>query len=92
MLLSIALILLVGMSMGWICKKIKLPSLLGMMITGMILGPYVLNLLDDSIGFLLEYNNFFTDNSNGFVNVLAVLHHARTELLGIVPEKKGGER
>ena len=49
MLLSIALILLVGMSMGWICKKIKLPSLLGMMITGMILGPYVLNLLDDSI-------------------------------------------
>ena len=35
--------------MGWICKKIKLPSLLGMMITGMILGPYVLNLLDDSI-------------------------------------------
>ena len=49
MLLSIALILLVGMFMGWICKKIKLPSLLGMMITGMILGPYVLNLLDDSI-------------------------------------------
>ena len=49
MLLSIALILLVGMSMGWICKKIKLPSLLGMMITGMTLGPYVLNLLDDSI-------------------------------------------
>ena len=49
MLLSIALILLVGMSMGWICKKIKLPSLLGMMITGMILGPYVLNLLDESI-------------------------------------------
>ena len=49
MLLSIALILLVGMSMGWICKKIKLPSSLGMMITGMILGPYVLNLLDDSI-------------------------------------------
>ena len=49
MLLSIALILLVGMSMGWICKKIKLPSLLGMMITGMILGPYILNLLDDSI-------------------------------------------
>ena len=35
--------------MGWICKKIKLPSLLGMMITGMILGPYILNLLDDSI-------------------------------------------
>lgn len=35
--------------MGWICQKIKLPSLLGMLITGIVLGPYVLNLLDDSI-------------------------------------------
>lgn len=49
MLLSISLILLVGMSVGWICKKMKLPSLLGMLITGIVLGPYMLNLLDDSI-------------------------------------------
>ena len=49
MLLSIALILIVGMSMGWICQKCKLPSLLGMLATGVILGPYVLNLLDCSI-------------------------------------------
>ncbi|MDD6037569.1 MAG: cation:proton antiporter [bacterium] len=49
MLLSISLILLVGMSMGWICRKIKLPSLLGMLLTGIVLGPYVLNLLDESI-------------------------------------------
>ena len=46
MLLSIALILLVGMSMGWICRKVKLPGLLGMLITGIVLGPYVLNMLD----------------------------------------------
>lgn len=46
MLLSIAFILLVGMSMGWICRKIKLPGLLGMLITGIVLGPYVLNMLD----------------------------------------------
>ena len=46
MLLSIALILLVGMSMGWICRKIKLPGLLGMLNTGIVLGPYVLNMLD----------------------------------------------
>mgnify|MGYP000276115518 FL=1 len=46
MLLSIALILLVGMSMGWIYRKIKLPGLLGMLITGIVLGPYVLNMLD----------------------------------------------
>uniref|UniRef100_UPI003FEF74D1 cation:proton antiporter n=1 Tax=Lachnospira sp. TaxID=2049031 RepID=UPI003FEF74D1 len=46
MLLSISFILLVGMSMSWICKKIRLPGLLGMLITGIVLGPYVLNMLD----------------------------------------------
>lgn len=49
MLLSISLILIVGMSMGWICQRCKLPSLLGMIVTGIVLGPYVLNLLDGSI-------------------------------------------
>ena len=49
MLLSISLILIVGMSMGYICSKLKLPSLIGMLVTGIILGPYVLNLLDSSI-------------------------------------------
>ena len=49
MLLSISLILIVGMSMGWICRKCRLPSLLGMLITGMVLGPYLLNLLDENI-------------------------------------------
>ena len=49
MLLSISLILIVGMSMGWICRKMKLPSLLGMLLTGILLGPYVLNVLDESI-------------------------------------------
>lgn len=49
MLFSIALILLMGMFLGWVCKKVKLPSLLGMMLTGVLLGPYVLNLIDVSI-------------------------------------------
>ena len=49
MLLSISLILILGLFMGWICQKIKLPALLGMLITGVILGPYGLNLLDGSI-------------------------------------------
>lgn len=49
MLYSIALILIVGMALGWICNRCKLPSLLGMLLTGIILGPYVLNLIDDSI-------------------------------------------
>lgn len=49
MLLSVGLILLIGMSLGWLCKKLKLPSLLGMLLTGVVLGPYVLDLLDPSI-------------------------------------------
>lgn len=49
MLLSVSLILIVGMSMGWICQRLKLPGLLGMLMTGIILGPYALGLLDGSI-------------------------------------------
>lgn len=49
MLKSIALIMLIGMSAGWICRKVKLPGLIGMLFTGIILGPYVLNMLDSSI-------------------------------------------
>lgn len=49
MLLSIALILILGMILGWLCQKCKLPSLLGMMFTGVILGPYVFDCIDTSI-------------------------------------------
>lgn len=49
MLLSLALVFLCGMTLGGIFQKLKLPSLLGMLLTGILLGPYVLNLLDPSI-------------------------------------------
>lgn len=49
MLTSLALICLIGLLLGSIFNKLKLPSLLGMIITGMILSPYALNLLDPSI-------------------------------------------
>lgn len=49
MLLSLSLIFLVGMSAAAVCKKLKLPGLIGMLITGIVLGPYVLDLLDPSI-------------------------------------------
>lgn len=49
MLTSLALIFLVGMSLGWIVTRLRLPSLLGMLLTGILLGPYVLDLLDPSI-------------------------------------------
>ena len=47
--MSIACILLLGMMMGWLCKKVHLPGLLGMLVTGIVLGPYALNLIDASI-------------------------------------------
>lgn len=49
MLTSIALILLLGLLTGWIFGKLRLPSLLGMIITGIIISPYALNLIDESI-------------------------------------------
>lgn len=49
MLTSLALIFLLGLLLGSIFQKLKLPGLIGMILTGMILSPYALNLLDDSI-------------------------------------------
>lgn len=49
MLLSIALILLLGLLFGSLFSKAKLPSLLGMILVGIVLGPHTLNLIDDSI-------------------------------------------
>ncbi len=48
MLTSLAFIFLLGMLLGAIFTRLKLPSLLGMLLTGILLGPYVLNLIDDS--------------------------------------------
>ncbi len=49
MLTSLALIFLVGLAMGAICQKLKLPRIIGMLVTGIVLGPYVLDFLDPSI-------------------------------------------
>lgn len=49
MILSLGLILIVGMIFAKIFDKLKLPRIIGMLLTGIILGPQVLNLLDTSI-------------------------------------------
>ena len=49
MLTSLALIFLVGLSMAAICQRLRLPRIIGMLFTGIVLGPYVLNLLDESV-------------------------------------------
>ncbi|MCM1194246.1 MAG: cation:proton antiporter [Butyrivibrio sp.] len=49
MLTSLALIFLVGLSLAAVCQRIKLPRIIGMLITGIVLGPYVLDLFDGSI-------------------------------------------
>mgnify|MGYP000517829722 FL=1 len=43
------IILLFGLLLGGICKKLRLPSLIGMLAVGIIIGPYALNLIDTSI-------------------------------------------
>ena len=49
MLQSLAFIFLFGMALGGIFKKLRLPGLLGMLLTGIILGPYGLKLIDQSV-------------------------------------------
>jgi len=49
MLLSLALVLLVGLMLAALFKKIRMPSLIGFVLTGIILGPYVLNQMDDQL-------------------------------------------
>lgn len=49
MLTSLSFIFLVGLLMASVCKYFKLPSIIGMLLTGIILGPFVFNLFDSSI-------------------------------------------
>lgn len=49
MLLSFALILIIGFTLSGIFLKLRLPGLLGMLIAGVVLGPHALNLIDPSI-------------------------------------------
>ncbi|MBQ7266406.1 MAG: cation:proton antiporter [Firmicutes bacterium] len=49
MLISIAAIMLAGLFSGWLCKKIKFPALFGMIVSGIIIGPYVLDMIDISV-------------------------------------------
>lgn len=49
MLASLSLIFLVGLAMGATCQKLKMPRIIGMLVTGIVLGPYVLDFLDPSI-------------------------------------------
>ena len=49
MLTSLAYIFILGLSLGYIFNRLRLPALLGMLLTGIILGPYVLNLLSPSL-------------------------------------------
>lgn len=49
MLASLSLIFLVGLAMGATCQKLKMPRIIGMLVMGIVLGPYVLDFLDPSI-------------------------------------------
>ena len=48
MLTSLALVFLVGLALAALCQKLKLPRIIGMLATGILLGPCVLNVLDGS--------------------------------------------
>lgn len=49
MIFSIGLILILGFIIGWLLSKIKIPGLVGMIIVGLLIGPYCLGLIDEKI-------------------------------------------
>ncbi len=49
MLNSIAFLLILGLTLGWLTSRLRLPALVGMLAAGIILGPYGLNMLDDKL-------------------------------------------
>ena len=49
MLASLSLVFIVGLAMGAICQKLKLPRIIGILVSGIVIGSYVLDLLDPSI-------------------------------------------
>ena len=49
MLTSLALVFLAGLAAAAVCSAIKLPHIIGMLLIGIVLGPHILNVLDDSI-------------------------------------------
>ncbi|MBB6477831.1 NhaP-type Na+/H+ or K+/H+ antiporter [Negativicoccus succinicivorans] len=49
MLTSLSLVFLLGLAMGAICQRLKLPKIIGMLMTGMVLGPFVFDFLDPAL-------------------------------------------
>ncbi|WP_288218318.1 cation:proton antiporter, partial [uncultured Negativicoccus sp.] len=49
MLTSLSLVFLLGLAMGAICQRLKLPKIIGMLMTGMVLGPFVFDVLDPAL-------------------------------------------
>ena len=49
MLTSLAFVFLAGLAAAAICQQLHLPRIIGMLAVGVVLGPSVLNVLDDSI-------------------------------------------
>ena len=49
MLTSLAFVFLAGLAAAAVCSAIKLPRIIGMLLVGIVLGPHILNVLDDSI-------------------------------------------
>ena len=78
MLTSLSFVFLLGLAMAALCQRIKIPRIIGMLITGILLGPCVLNWLSDSV-----LGDFFRAASDG------ADHHIAES--GIVPESGRSE-
>lgn len=49
MLTSLSFLFLVGLSAAWLCKRLSIPRIIGMLLSGVALGPWGLNVLDETL-------------------------------------------
>ena len=63
-IISIAFMLFVGFAMTRITKRLRLPNVTAYILTGILLGPYVLNLIPHSV---IEGTNFLSDIALAFI-------------------------
>ena len=96
MLASLSLIFIVGLAMGAICQKLKLPRIIGILVTGIVLGPYVLDAVSpavvvprmvtscDDIFVIVLFTTFLSIAQGGHANVRDFVNIPVSIVLGII--------